>query len=514
MRLFILFTILLILTKIASSQTSYFNKTYQLNGTHEARAIIETDSYYYVYGIALDTPYVTNQKIFLHKLDKSGNLLHETLWWDTLHLWGTYPRAFVESDSNSFIACGAIVDSLQTVGYIMKIDRNQLDTLWTRRFPDPDSISPGQNDSILFNILTSIQQTSDNGYICVGKFRSYLGKTNILLLKTDSLGQKEWMKLIGYPGVREVSYDIEIAPDSGYLIAGSYKTAPAPTLIKTDINGNIEWFTKFGGPLPQVVANDVEITNDSCAIFGQMNTYEDNGSTAYTNILVAKVELDSGNILWEKEYFFNKYFQQYGLHQAMGVDVLDDGCIIISGSTYRPDSANPTIDGGHFGGLMKLSPNGDSLWSRTIQHIAGIDDDHSLWDLAPTSDGGFIFVGDYVSAPYTRLHSWVVKLDSVGCEYPGCNVSLANYLPTKVHLKLYPNPARIYFNIEYQTEKKYNKLWLEIHDITGRSLKKQELKSGNNAELIDVKDLINGIYMVSLYGDGEIIASERINIVK
>ncbi len=81
-------------------------------------------------------------------------------------------------------------------------------------------------------------------------------------------------------------------------------------------------------------------------------------------------------------------------------------------------------------------------------------------------------------------------------------------------LKVYPNPTSEYFTIEYNTSAKYNKLWLEIHDITGRSLKKQELKSGNNAELIDVKDLITGIYMVSLYGDGEVIASERINIVK
>ena len=50
--------------------------------------------------------------------------------------------------------------------------------------------------------------------------------------------------------------------------------------------------------------------------------------------------------------------------------------------------------------------------------------------------------------------------------------------------------------------------------MTGRIIRKEELKGGDNDELIDIKELITGLYMVSLYGDGEIIASESLNIVK
>jgi len=80
--------------------------------------------------------------------------------------------------------------------------------------------------------------------------------------------------------------------------------------------------------------------------------------------------------------------------------------------------------------------------------------------------------------------------------------------------KIYPNPAREYFALEYNVQKLYFELSLIIIDITGKKVYSKLLSGQKSQSLISLADFKSGLYMVNLIGDGTIIKSEKLSILK
>jgi len=96
----------------------------------------------------------------------------------------------------------------------------------------------------------SVHQTKDEGYIITGYTSSYGAEDdNIWLIKTDSDGNKEWDKTYGGKN-REKGYSCQITDDDGYIIVGiTAEPDQYPSdilLIKTDSAGNKQWEKVFG----------------------------------------------------------------------------------------------------------------------------------------------------------------------------------------------------------------------------------------------------------------------------
>ncbi|MFA6530981.1 MAG: hypothetical protein WCT31_04580 [Candidatus Micrarchaeia archaeon] len=96
----------------------------------------------------------------------------------------------------------------------------------------------------------SVWQTSDLGYIITGITDSYNGlggNWNAWLIKTDSLGNTQWNKIIETNSA-SIAHSVQQAPDGGYLVVGEsyssfgqFKRKGYAWIVKTNSEGIIEW---------------------------------------------------------------------------------------------------------------------------------------------------------------------------------------------------------------------------------------------------------------------------------
>jgi len=96
------------------------------------------------------------------------------------------------------------------------------------------------------------QQTTDGGYIVTGRSWSPSGNHEIVLLKTDPLGEKLWSGLYGTGMFADEGRSVRQTFDGGYVIAGCTEPfGPGVRdvyLLKTDSLGVALWDTTFGTP--------------------------------------------------------------------------------------------------------------------------------------------------------------------------------------------------------------------------------------------------------------------------
>jgi hypothetical protein len=98
----------------------------------------------------------------------------------------------------------------------------------------------------------------------------------------------------------------------------------------------------------------------------------------------------------------------------------------------------------------------------------------------------------------------------------GCSVFdiRCSYFPgNQAELSFFPNPAQDYFTLEYHNNGTTVSTYvLEIKDAVGRTVMIKELKGQSGEELIDIKHLQPGIYLVVLRGDNAVLSAEKLTV--
>lgn len=179
-----------------------------------------------------------NYDFYYIKTDSIGNIE-----WDTT-LGGNgeennLTSAAIETDDNNLVILGS-TQSSSNGGKdfcLMKISPFG-DSIWTKTF------GTAGND-----IPYHIEQTTDSGFVMLGKFDTLSGDNQLTLIKTDKDGNLLWQK---HPSKKnsDMGKHFKITDANGFIIIGFTQNAINSydvLLIKTDENGDTAWTKSLGG---------------------------------------------------------------------------------------------------------------------------------------------------------------------------------------------------------------------------------------------------------------------------
>ena len=205
--------------KVNSSGVVQWEKTY---GEGTAYSIIETsDGGYALAG--------TGDSLNFVKTDSEGNLE-----WSKHYSKSDVPfhvQSLIQTSDGGYALTGWISSTFRSPWWDWTIKTNSNgDIQWNKTFGETDEEDSG----------SSVQQTTDGGYILTGYKSSLAIARDVWLIKTDHNGNEQWNKTFGGSYI-DVGCSIQQTNDGGYIIAGitsSYGTGIEDIwLIKTSSDG-------------------------------------------------------------------------------------------------------------------------------------------------------------------------------------------------------------------------------------------------------------------------------------
>jgi hypothetical protein len=229
-------TVLFFLSGIVQSQTEYFNERYSISG-HIAStniSIIVKDSSYFISPI-------------------------------TLKSWASLSEAWIiEIDgfsADTSYTSKLIVDSSDiTDAGILELHDNRIVDVLT--LYDLDSFNYAivfyTEEGLLENIVIDnkkfayltpqdIQETQDHGFILTGIVQELPnnqgGSEDVVLIRTDSLGNELWFKTLGGAGQQQ-GWSVAVCDDGGFIVAAL--DGKEVWIIRTDSVGTMLWERFYG----------------------------------------------------------------------------------------------------------------------------------------------------------------------------------------------------------------------------------------------------------------------------
>ncbi|HRK82986.1 MAG TPA: T9SS type A sorting domain-containing protein [Saprospiraceae bacterium] len=452
------------------------------------------------------------------KTDFNGLPLDVKTLRSPLRTYETWYPDFYSLPDGGFAVSGYSYDTLSNA-MLIRYDAFG-DTLFTRSFTNlyappldfiwPRAFKPCPDGGYVF--ACHIQGLPWNGY----------ANADIWIVKTDSIGIMQWQKKLGnYWSERPFSLIIE--DDGGILVGGERSNINLTvnnytfqtSITKLDALGNIQW--GYLSPVSEGLrygAADMVLLEDGSLVVASGIGYEQQRSSV--------------NAIYFEKYIFKLNPQReieweisFPEPELTGSSELTNILAVSDGSGYVVAGKHGTVytTQNSFslrGWLGKVSPSGDSLWTRQYVGIDQLNNRHTLYDIKETPDGGFILCGESRNPnPVTgeiAQQAWLLKLDAYGCLVPGCHLSTAaeEVQREQFELRLYPNPASEYLNFYLRAPAAAGReVSFRIFDASGALLQEFAGVASDATYIVPVWDWPAGTYLLQCVGQGRVLAVEK-----
>jgi hypothetical protein len=227
-----------------------------------------------------------------------------------------------------------------------------------------------------------------------------------------------------------------------------------------------------------------------------------NPATFSKSLTIVKTGEDINNIVWEKVISVST--DSY--NQCLDIKPTPDGNWVAVSQLIVNGPPPPEFGPSYLaGGVYKISPEGDSIWSRidTVFWHPDCGADNYLGGVATLSSGSIVAAGYANSYCYTnvRTYGWVLKLSKDGCIDTLCVTTDLNREPNVPEIIVYPNPTPGIVNIAG-----CDNCEVAIYDMFGRLVQKYQFDNRS----LDLSLLTYGAYFLKIKKQGRIVKMDKI----
>lgn len=256
-------------------------------------------------------------------------------------------------------------------------------------FADAQSTFEKIIDTLGCTSANCVQETFDGGYILCGQ--GNLNAKDASIIKLDSAGTIEWVKIYPGPGI-EVAVYIEQTPDSGYIVDGLYND-DFNWLLRLDANGDTLWTKIFSAGAGSTKAHQLVVgENYNYGLTGYLRNPPQQGE-AYLIIT------DSSGLMHANKVYPTTYGSVgYAIAQA------NQSNYIISGSKKTSTGLTSDIY------LLRTDSVGDTLWTKTYDNSQS----DASWAVEQTTDSGFITAGVTFNNATFKDNVYLIKTNTTG----------------------------------------------------------------------------------------------------
>lgn len=394
--------------------------------------------------------------------------------------------------------------------------------------------------------LSAIQQTADGGYILGGSSdspagddksedtRGETGHKDYWIVRIDSVGNKMWDKTIGGDD-EDILTSLQQTTDGGYLLGGytSSNTGFDKTqdlwggdgdvdywVVRIDAFGNILWDKDLGGTGSDYLIR-VLATSDDEYILGGISTSEVGGDktqpiwgdSMYYDLWVLKLD-QFGEKIWDRSFGGAK-----AENILSSLEQSKDGGYLIGGTSYSGIDGDKTEEnlGLEQSWILKIDNEGHKQWDKTLHTnghdevgfvIQTLDDCYLMANSTSAGIGGDKSQANWDTTQLTISPDyWIVKFCESGTTGTINHESIQSYTKTD------PNPFSDRISISFlNADCKDGSI--SLINAVGESVYFERFENNSIPinKVIDVPFLPSGIYFLYLNIDGHPIVKKMVKL--
>ena len=448
------------LSSINAQSVQRFNNVYTHDGSQNLKGLITTSEGYIT---------VSESKVngiwntLILGIDSTGEELWNSIFLFAPQGQGVGLNSLTRDTTNgTYLICGWInVPTGRSLGYVFRFSSAG----------DSIEFLLGSDSNQIFKGLT----IAAGGLTIAGTDIS--GDLNsALLVKWDLTGETIWSQRFGITNKHVSASNVVSCPDGGYVVAASVVSGgdEDPLVIKTDSLGNKEWQRLFNPSEFTDGYAAIHLSNTGYIYVASGSSYSVQSNLTIRKKFFAKITL-SNFMVWSREYGR----LSYGNSVTQLKEDRQGNIICSTGEEFFDENGLGLFGGG----IIKISSDGDSLWSKNfvynyfdtslygIQYCASLDTSMDGGLVA----GGFVSLFDTANGWTHFQDVWVVKFDSNGCYDTlfDCEVGTTGIsnLSIEGSVNLYPNPNQGSFSLEFPTDFEMEEI--DVFDAFGREVHHQ-----------------------------------------
>jgi len=463
--------------------------------------LVETDSFYYVLGLAYVSFPTSEQGVFITKINKKTGQNIAQNYYDELNT-----EYFFTDVRNVILEGNSIIFPLTISGgsgivHLFKANINTLaiDKILVIKSPEiersflflQDFLTIG-NDYYLLSVL----QTKDYNEPLITK----INKDDLTLQHIRFKDKKDEITPLKF-----------IPFQDGILVFSLYYGVNIVTggrlITYLDLEGKVIWENKTPGIIPNYYVLSLLLINDHELLINSDDPiYNYTLRNVTTRHSVMRYDLNTNKSVWYT------WWDEPRLEGVFPGGRLVKGhkegeILMMANDTYQSQVGDITYISGK---VVKFDLSGKKIWSKIYTYYKKNGFLNNFYNMISTTDGNYLMCG--IEGQFTD--TWLVKIDEDGNILPIDTVSATvdwSVPCTTSEISIYPNPASASIIINQGEIADVQYL---ITDMNGRTMQQITVASAHQNTIWDIAGLPCGTYLITMMQNQKIIGQIRQVVIK